>query len=84
MIPRSILITAGLVTLGLCLLSLRDIPRNHMIRDPQPSATVVVVLILLTVTACVWACVRRSRAAGYASLVASGLGILFSIMLACV
>ena len=65
-------------------MSLRDIPRNDMIRDPQPSLTIVVVLISLIVLACLWASIRQSRVAGYASLATSALGILFSIILACV
>ena len=72
------------IALGLCFLSMRDIPHNTAIRNPQPSMTILWVLVALTVAAGAMALVRGSRKTVVASFIASGLGILFSLMLACV
>jgi hypothetical protein len=72
------------IALGLCFLSMRDVPHNPIIRNPQPSMTVLWALVVLIVIAGALALIRSSRKAAVASFVASGLGILFSLMLACV
>ena len=72
------------IALGLCFLSMRDVPHNTAIQNPQPSMTILWALVALIVVAGVMALLRRSRKTAVASFVASGLGILFSLMLACV
>ena len=72
------------IALGLCFLSMRDVPHNTAIRNPQPSLTILWALVALIVVAGALALIRSSRKTAVASFVASGLGILFSLMLACV
>jgi hypothetical protein len=73
---------AAAIALRLCFLSMRDVPHNMAIRNPQPTMTILRMLIALIVVAGVLGLVRRSRKTAVASFVASGLGILFSVMLA--
>ena len=75
---------AGAIALGMCFLSMRDVPHNSAIRDPQPTMTILWVLVALIAVAGLLGLIRSSRLTTVASLVASGLGILFSLMLACV
>jgi hypothetical protein len=75
---------AGAVALGLCFLSMRDVPHNSAILNPQPTMTILWALIALIVVAGLLAFARSSRNAIAVSFVASGLGILFSVLLACV
>jgi drug/metabolite transporter (DMT)-like permease len=75
---------AALIALGLCFLSMRDVPHNTMIKDPHATMTILWVLLALITVACALALIRGSRKTAVASFVASGLGILFSLMLACV
>jgi drug/metabolite transporter (DMT)-like permease len=72
------------IALGLCFLSMRDVPHNTAIHNPQPSMTILWVLVALIAVAGVMALLRSSRKTAVASFVASGLGILFSLMSACV
>jgi len=75
---------AGAIALGLCFLSMSDVPHNSAIWNPQPTMTILWTLIALIVVAGFVAFVRSSRNATAVSFVASGLGILFSVLLACV
>lgn len=75
---------AGAIALGLCFLSLRDVPHNMAIRNPGPTMTILWSLVALIVVVGAPALIRGSRKAAAASFVASGLGILFSLVLACV
>jgi hypothetical protein len=75
---------AAAVALGLCFLSMLDVPHNTAIRNPQPTMMILWVLIVLIVVAGMLGLVRSSHKTAAASFVASGLGILFSLMLACV
>ena len=74
----------GAVALGLCFLSMRDVSHNTAIRNPQPTMTILWTLVALIIVVGVLALIRSSRKTAVASFVASGLGILFSSMLACV
>lgn len=75
---------AGAVALCFCFLSMRDVPHNPIIRNPLPSMTVLWVLVALIVVTGALALMRSSRKTAGASFIASGLGILFSLILACV
>ena len=83
-VPRLLIVVAAMLAIGLLSVSLRDVPRNHMIRDPQPSIKIIWICIALTVPTCAWACLRPSRLSSYSALAASAVGILWSLMLACV
>ncbi len=74
----------GAFALGLCFLSMRDVPLNSAISNPQPSMTILWVMVSLITVASLLAVTRRSKVATIISLVSSGLGILFSFVLACV
>ena len=74
----------GALALGLCFLSMRDVPHNSAISNPQPSMTILWVMVSVIIVASLLAVIRRSRVATVISWVASGLGILFSLMLACI
>jgi hypothetical protein len=82
--PRFVIVAVGALALVFCFVSLRDVPRNGSIRNPQPSMAILITFISLTTASCTWACLRDSKAARYIALIASGLGILFSVVLACV
>jgi hypothetical protein len=75
---------AGAIALSLCFLTMSDVPHNTAIRNPQPMITILWTMIALIVVAGVVAFVRSSRNAITVSFVASGLGILVSVILACV
>ncbi len=80
-------ITIGVVgtfALGLCFLAMHDVPRNSAISNPQPSMTILWVAVAVIVAAGLLAVIRSSKAMTVASLVASAVGILFSLLLACV
>jgi hypothetical protein len=47
--------------LWLCFLSMRDVPHNTMIRNPQPSLTILWTLVALIVAAGALALIRSSR-----------------------
>ena len=72
------------IALGLCFLSMRDVPHNMAIRNPQPSMTILWALVALIFITGALALIRSSRKMAVVSFVASGLGILFSLILACV
>ena len=75
---------AGAIALGLCFLSMRDVPHNSAIRNSQQTMTILGALVVLIIVAGLLALLRNSRMTAIASFVASGLGILFSLVLACV
>jgi hypothetical protein len=80
-------ITIGIVgafALILCFVSISDVHRNSSINNPQPTMTILWVTVTLIVVAGLLAVIRNSKLATVVSLVASGLGILFSLVLACV
>ena len=75
---------AAAIALGLCFRSMLNVPHNLAIRNPQPSMTILWVLVALIIVAGALALMRSSRKTVIASFVASGLGVLFSLILACV
>ena len=84
MASRIPIASAAAIALGLCFLSMRDVPHNMALRNPQPSMTILWVLVALIVVAGALALIRSSHKTAVASFVASGLGVLFSLILACV
>jgi hypothetical protein len=75
---------AGALALFLCFTMMSEVPRNTKISNPQPSLTILWTLAALIIAAGALALIRSSRMVVLASFVASGLGILFSLMLACI
>jgi len=74
----------GAIALVLCFSTLRDVPRNPLINNPRPTMTILWVAIALIGFTLTWALFRGSRKATIAAVIASGFGILFSIVVACV
>jgi hypothetical protein len=72
------------IALGLCSLAMGDVPHNTAIRNPQPSMMILWGLVSFIIVTGALALIRSSRRTAVASFVASGLGMLFSHMLACV
>ena len=75
---------AGVIALGLCFLSMRDVPHNTAIRSLQPTMAILWVAVAMIVVTSLLALIRSSKAATVFSLLASGFGILFSLILSCV
>jgi hypothetical protein len=63
---------------------MRDVPHNPAIRSSEPTMTILWVAVALILITGIAALIRSSKAAAVLSLVASGFGILFSLILACV
>jgi hypothetical protein len=83
-VSRIAIVIASAIALSLCFFSMRDVPHNRAIRNPQLTLTILWALIALIIVAGLLALFRSSRMTAVASFVASGLGILFSLILACV
>jgi hypothetical protein len=75
---------AGVIALGLCFLSMCDVPHNPAIRSLQPTMTILWVAITLIIVTGLLALIRSSKVATVFALLASGFGILFSLILSCV
>jgi hypothetical protein len=75
---------AGTLALVMCFASMRDVPHNDMIKNPESTMTILRVAVAVIIVAGVLALIRGSRKMAIISLLASGFGILFSLVLACV
>jgi hypothetical protein len=75
---------AGTLGLLLCFNAMRDVPHNTAIRNPEPTMTILWIAVVLIIVTSILALSRNSRKATVFSLLASGFGILFSLILACV
>ncbi len=75
---------AGALALTLCFVSMKDVPHNIAIRSPGPTMTILWVAVALIIITGILALIRSSKMATVFSLIASGFGILFSLILACV
>jgi hypothetical protein len=84
MAPRVTISIAGVVALVLCFVSMRDASHNPAIRSSEPTMTILWILAALIFVSGVLALIRSSRVATIFSLLASGVGVLFSLILACV
>jgi len=84
MASKIFICVVGVLALFLCFYSLQDVPRNHEIRNPTPTLTVLWFVIAVVVLASVVAVVRTSKPAKIISLLASGFGIFISLFLSCI
>jgi hypothetical protein len=74
----------GALALFLCFISMRDVLHNPAIRNSEPTMTILWITVALILFTGILALIRSSKMAEVFSPVASGLGILFSLLLACV
>ena len=81
---RTAISIVGAVALFLCFVSMRDVQHNPAIKSLEPTMTVLWIAVALIFITGVVALIRSSKVTATFSLVASGLGILFSLILACV
>lgn len=81
---RTTISIVGVLALFLCFVSIRDVPHNPAIRNPEPTMTILWVAVALILSTGILALIRNSKVAAAFSLVVNGLAILFSLLLACV